>query len=104
MMRGNSMYLLLANLAVADLIYLSESVVSTAFVKYTNIYLRAFGSYVLQLAIFASICTNVSVCIERGSMRVQRNLARTVRTSGTYMRRRLSSLLCRVLRTVGISV
>lgn len=103
MMRGNSMYLLLANLvsasthfwrqnrnfflgncvvnhawvschdrdfqAVADLLYLFGSVVTTAFVKYNGVYLRAFGSYVLQLAIFASICTNVSVYIERYARR-----------------------------------
>lgn len=89
-MRNNSMYLLLANLvssaafetfwwemalltmlqspvfqAVADLLYLCASVATTAFVGYNGVYLRAFGSYILQLAIFASICTNLSVCIER---------------------------------------
>ncbi|KAH7717911.1 hypothetical protein AAVH_14642 [Aphelenchoides avenae] len=85
MMRGNSMYLLLANLAVADLLYLFGSVVTTAFVKYNGVYLRAFGSYVLQLAIFASICTNVSVYIERDTVRVQRNLER-MPASGTYLR------------------
>lgn len=51
--------------AIADLLYLCGSIVTTVFVKYNDLYLRAQWSYVLQLAIFASIYTNVAVCIER---------------------------------------
>ncbi|KAH7669916.1 Protein NPR-15, partial [Aphelenchoides avenae] len=69
-MRNSPMYLLLANLAFADYVFLLSTLTSIVLVGFdltsgANAYLFSISSYVATAALTVSIYTNVAVCIER---------------------------------------